>query len=238
MVIELLIIICTAVIQSVFGVGVLLFGTPLMMLTGLHFVEALILLLPVSMAINLLQISRGKQYLSHPFIKMLLLYTVPGIVIMLFWAVNTDVNFSLFMGFFLILVAFKYQSKIVESYITKMFKFERTFFILQGCVHGMTNLGGSLLSSRVFSLDARKDEKRAIISLSYFIFGLVQVATLMALGEFQNINLYYTALGAMVFVLTDFFIFKKMALEHYNTCFSILLLSSGAMLIYKGIVAW
>jgi uncharacterized membrane protein YfcA len=48
----LLIVVSTSVIQSVFGVGVLLFGTPLLLLLGYEFVDALGVLLPVSIAIS------------------------------------------------------------------------------------------------------------------------------------------------------------------------------------------
>jgi hypothetical protein len=43
----------TSIIHSVFGAGVLLFGTPLLLLFGYGFVNILIVLLPISIAINL-----------------------------------------------------------------------------------------------------------------------------------------------------------------------------------------
>ena len=57
----LLVIIVTAMIQSLFGVGVLLFGTPLLLLGGYNFVNALTVLLPISLVINLFQIIKGKK---------------------------------------------------------------------------------------------------------------------------------------------------------------------------------
>jgi len=54
----LLTVVSTSVIQSVFGVGVLLFGTPLLLLLGYEFVDALGVLLPVSIAISTLQVLR------------------------------------------------------------------------------------------------------------------------------------------------------------------------------------
>ena len=54
--IGILIVIITASIQSFFGVGVLLFGTPLLLLLGYPFLESLLILLPISASINFLQI--------------------------------------------------------------------------------------------------------------------------------------------------------------------------------------
>lgn len=46
----MLIVAVTSVIQSMFGAGVLLFGTPLLLLFGYEFVDILIVLLPISLA--------------------------------------------------------------------------------------------------------------------------------------------------------------------------------------------
>ena len=46
----------TSFIQSIFGVGVLLLGTPLLMLQGYNFIQSAIVLLPISLLINLFQI--------------------------------------------------------------------------------------------------------------------------------------------------------------------------------------
>jgi hypothetical protein len=50
----MIIIAMISAIQSMFGAGVLLFGTPLLLLFGHEFVDVLVLLLPISIAINLL----------------------------------------------------------------------------------------------------------------------------------------------------------------------------------------
>ncbi len=51
-----LIVFVTSVMQSLFGVGVLLFGTPLLLLAGYPFLQSLLILLPISISINVLQI--------------------------------------------------------------------------------------------------------------------------------------------------------------------------------------
>ena len=58
---ELLIISIFCFFQSVFGVGLLLLGTPTFLLMGYNFFEVLNILLPYSILISFLQISSSKN---------------------------------------------------------------------------------------------------------------------------------------------------------------------------------
>jgi len=49
-------VVIASVVQSIFGVGVLLFGTPILMLHGYEFSDILTTLLPISIAISFSQI--------------------------------------------------------------------------------------------------------------------------------------------------------------------------------------
>lgn len=65
--------------QSLFGVGILLWGTPIFLLLGETFVQTLTLLLPLSLIVSLIQIlprlgQIGKNIFLH-FLK----YSMPGI---------------------------------------------------------------------------------------------------------------------------------------------------------------
>ena len=46
----------TAIVQSIFGTGVLLFGTPILLILGYNFQNALIILLPTSILMNFFQL--------------------------------------------------------------------------------------------------------------------------------------------------------------------------------------
>ena len=63
----IILLIITSAIQSLFGVGVLLFGTPVLLLLGYSFIESLLILLPVSISINILQISKDYKYFDYKF---------------------------------------------------------------------------------------------------------------------------------------------------------------------------
>jgi len=79
----LIVIIVTASIQSLFGVGVLLFGTPLLLLLGYPFLETLLILLPISASINLLQVLKDYREIDLNIYKSILLLTIPFIVVSL-----------------------------------------------------------------------------------------------------------------------------------------------------------
>ena len=58
---EISILFSLVIFQSLFGVGLLLFGTPIFLLLGYNFESTLILILPVSITISLLQLLHHKN---------------------------------------------------------------------------------------------------------------------------------------------------------------------------------
>ena len=58
---EISILFSLVIFQSLFGVGLLLFGTPIFLLLGYNFESTLILILPVSITISLLQLIYHKN---------------------------------------------------------------------------------------------------------------------------------------------------------------------------------
>ena len=77
---ELIIIIFLATFQSIFGVGLLLFGTPLFLMIGYDFSSTLTIVLPVSVLISFLQIIYKNQ-LNKKCIVEYNLYTLPFLVL-------------------------------------------------------------------------------------------------------------------------------------------------------------
>lgn len=111
----LLTVVATSVVQSIFGVGVLLFGTPLLLLFGYGFVDALGVLLPISIAINSLQILKHYQYIDTKFYKNVLVYSIPFVVLFLSIVTTARINISLLIGGLLIFVALKNFSTVIRK---------------------------------------------------------------------------------------------------------------------------
>jgi hypothetical protein len=71
----LIVVIITAAIQSLFGVGVLLFGTPFLLLLEYPFIDILLILLLISASINVLQVLRYYEYINIGIYKKVFLAT-------------------------------------------------------------------------------------------------------------------------------------------------------------------
>ncbi len=240
----LLTIIVTATIQSIFGVGVLLFGTPALLLLGYKFNHALVILLPISVTINLFQVIKHSKHIDRDFYKKILIYTIPFVVLFLFIVTNFSINIGIFIGLFLIFVALKSYSIKIEQILEGLVRYERTYFIVMGIIHGLTNLGGSLLTAIVHGKNyPEKDITRVTCAVSYGTFAVFQIMTLLisalVLAEFdiniQKENGIYLLAGVVIFFLTEKFVYANIDSEKYSKIFAIFLFASGILLVYKSI---
>ena len=90
----LFIIIITSAIQSIFGTGVLLFGTPLLLLFGYEFQFSLQILLPTSILINIFQLKNKLKNVDIFFYKKLVIYSLPPIVLFLYFISKQAININ------------------------------------------------------------------------------------------------------------------------------------------------
>tara|TARA_B110000305_G_C19421395_1_gene631116 strand:- start:322 stop:678 length:357 start_codon:yes stop_codon:yes gene_type:complete len=87
---EIFVIIFLILFQSIFGIGLLLFGTPTFLLLGYNFLEVLNLLLPMSVTISFIQFFSSKKK-NKQFIHDFNLYCLPFLIIALY-AVIKNIN--------------------------------------------------------------------------------------------------------------------------------------------------
>jgi len=229
----------TAFIQSIFGVGVLLFGTPLLLLQGYNFIHALIILLPISVSINLIQIAKDYRSIDLVFYKNILIYTIPFVVIFLFVVTRLKINISMIIGVFLLFVAAKNYSLKVYKIIKFCVRYEKVYFIIMGVIHGLTNLGGSLLTAIVHSKEYEKQISRATVAVSYATFAIFQILTLLVSCYSADIRLsgigIYSFAGMTIFLLTEKIVYMDINNDNYSKYFAVLLLISGVLLCIKSI---
>jgi uncharacterized membrane protein YfcA len=235
----LIVILVLSVVQSVFGVGVLLFGTPALLILGYDFQDALTVLLPVSLAINAFQVARHWRRIDRRFYSRILLYTIPLVCVCLFLVTRVTINMAVLIGLFVILVALKNVFARVGRLVEEAIRYERTFFLSIGVVHGLTNLGGSLLTAAVHAKNYPKDATRATTAVSYGTFAVFQMATLGLALEGINRPLWAHALcvvtGVSVFFLTETLVYSRIDQARYTKLFAILLFTSGVALVVKGL---
>ncbi len=227
----------TAVIQSIFGVGVLLFGTPILLLFGYQFIDALIVLLPISIAINSFQILKHYRHIDLGFYKNVLLYTIPFVVLFLFAVTSTKININFIIGLFLVLVALKSFSPAIENLLKSMVKYQKIYLAVMGIIHGLTNLGGSLLTAIVHGKNYPKDVTRVTVAVCYATFAVFQILTLMlAVDSFEISypdNMAFLQFGVIIYLITEEWVYTSIDNEKYSKIFGFFLLTSGLLLVSK-----
>lgn len=232
-----LVVSATSIIQSLFGVGVLLFGTPWLLLIGLEFIPALQYLLPVSLVISLLQVARDARWIDQGMMRRLIGLTLPAIAVTL-WATSLyRPRLDLVVAALVISVAVQERVRWIARAITALLGFERAYMIFMGIVHGASNLGGGLLTAWVYGKQHHGRAARGTVAAGYGMFATVQLTTLAlapsawepAAGESVGLTLT----GAGVFVLTDRLLFARFRTAQYRTGLQFLLLATGLLLLAK-----
>jgi len=237
---EILVIVAFAsFIQSIFGVGVLLLGTPLLIILGYNFFQALVVLLPISLLINLFQIIKCYSAIDLEYYKKILIYSVPFIVIFLIFINKTKINIGIFIGVLLLLVASKDLSTKANRIVTLMLQYEKSYLILMGILHGLTNLGGSLLTAIVHAKNYEKQITRSTIAASYATFATFQLATLFFTGIEIEIKFSLIALcmvvGLIVFFSAEKIIYAKIDTKAYRKYFAVFIFLTGLLISIKSV---
>ena len=209
------------------------------MLQGYNFFQAVIVLLPISLLINLSQIAKDHKSVDIVFYKKIIVYTIPFVVIFLTVLNETKINIGLLISVLLLLVAAKDFSARVNSFVNLVVRHERSYFILMGTVHGLTNLGGPLLTAAVHSKGYEKRTARATVAASYATFATFQIVTLFFSNFDMDIKLSTIALsmsvGLTMFIVTEKTVYANIDSENYRRLLAAFIFLSGALLCVKSV---
>jgi hypothetical protein len=166
-------------IQSIVGVGILVIGTPVLLILQFNIIEILSILLPISIATSLLNFlfiklkkNKIKLTIDKDFKKKFIVICLPFIFfgLMILKNFETLINFKYLVSFVIIISIFL-TNFFKKNIITDKLKI--IFLILVGLVHGITNSGGSLLSLLLSSAN-EKNYSRYNITFFYFFLALFQ----------------------------------------------------------------
>ena len=231
----LITILITAIVQSIFGTGVLLFGTPLLLILGYNFQYALIILLPTSILISFFQLKNNLNKIDIQFYKKLFLFSIPPIILFFYLTNLNSIRINIFVGIFLVVIAIKENILSINRMIKFLIKYESLYLMIMGMIHGITNLGGALLSAIVFSKNLSKDSKRTTIAICYLTFALFQIITLIIAfndNSFLNIfNFVYWILGPVIFFIVEKYLYFRIDGGKYIKYSNFFLFILGFMLI-------
>jgi hypothetical protein len=223
-------------IQSVFGVGLLLFGTPSFLLLGYDFANTLNILIPVSITISFLQFLSSKAK-DKNFIKEYNIYCLPFLIIFLLIALK----FKYLFDFKLLVAALLIFSSILILNKRKFSSFKRIFFKLKnlvlmgiGCVHGLTNMGGSFLAiySTLISQNT-KELSRYYICYGYLVMGVIQyiLVLILSYNDLVFSKLYYIFLVFLIYFPTQK-IFKKINDKKFSKYINLIALIYGILIVF------
>ena len=232
---EIIIILVLITIQSIFGVGLLLFGTPSFLLLGYDFASTLNILIPVSITISALQFFKSKVS-DRNFIKEYNLFCLPFLILFLVLALKFKhfFDFKIIVAFLLIFSSILILNKRRFSSFKKIFFNSKKYILIGiGCVHGLTNMGGSFLAiySTLISKNI-KEVSRYYISYGYLIMGILQFITVLFISfKILDFNkLYYIFLAVMVYFPAQK-IFKNINDKKFSRYINLIALIYGLLIL-------
>ncbi len=230
---EFFLILVFIVFQSIFGIGLLLFGTPTFLVFGYTFPETLSLLLPISISISLFQFVFSSKK-DFKFIKKFNIFCLPSLIISIYFILNIYEQFD-----FKIFISITITVVTLVSFFNKKLKInnERTnlYLVLIGIIHGISNLGGTLLS--ILSVSLNRNDKilsRFFISYGYLSMAISQYVVLYLLDELilNYKNFLYLAFVILIYFPTQFF-FRNIDTSKFNNWIYFTALIYGVMIFFK-----
>ena len=227
-IIELLIIVLLSIFQSVFGIGLLIIGTPTFLLLGYNFFDVLNILLPFSITISLLQVIYSKE-IDSGFNKKILLYCIPSLILALSILVKYEnsIDFILLISFTIIFFSILNLSKFKNIIFNNSDQRINISLVILGLIHGFTNLGGSFFTLICANINKQKKLIRHNIANGYLILGVAQLLFINIFYKTLIVsNLYYLYIPILSFFAAQYF-YNKINSQLFSKILNITILLYG-----------
>jgi len=193
------------IIQTIIGVGVLVLGTPLLLLLNFNIIETISILLPLSIltsVVNLIYFKFNKKKLDLNinkktktfFFFICLPFILIGLIILKKFGDILD--FKTIVSIIILFSVFLSTKKKFFKNIND--KKKKILLAIIGMVHGLTNSGGSLLTILLVNQSSKNNSR---YNITYFYFFLAFIQYLFFLIFFKD---YFT----FFFEKQFFFIFS------------------------------
>lgn len=231
-----LIVLVCAIVQSLMGVGLLLFGTPTLLLLGMGFGETLAVLLPCSVTVNLCQLYGGLPR-NRKAIYRIASITLPMIFLGLLVALRgIDTRWMpIVVGITLLgLGLLRLSSRAIAWLNRVMVNYQIVYLGAMGLLHGLSNMGGGLLVAYASALAHEKEEIRRIIALGYLAFALTQLTTL-AINQPQlfKTEYFYLPVISLLAHLAGNRLFQHLSTAQFGRLVTGLILTYGIVTVSK-----
>jgi uncharacterized membrane protein YfcA len=229
-------IIALATVQSLFGVGLLVFGTPTLLLLGLPFDQVLLLLLPCSIVVSALQVATSGGLSLDPFRRQFLVYTCPALLVATAVAlqVGSPRGIRLLVGVMLLVTA---AIRLIRPAHDILGRAVRThlhpLLVALGLLHGASNLGGGILSVIVGTTFGPKSDARRQIAFCYGIMASLQliVVLLTTSPRFQPALLVLPGLAGATFLVVGQRLFVRTGQRVFEVGLTAMITAFGLLLL-------
>ena len=232
----LIIIAVFSVIQSIFGVGVLLFGTPTLLLLEYSYSETLWLLLPCSVTISLIQVVNSYKLIEAK--KRAVYLIIPTLVIGLTLVVTyaNGINITRIVGVLLLVIGvIRFSSKLQALLASMVKKNIQMYYAIIGIVHGISNMGGGPLSILMSTIYSKKEIIRANVAFIYLILAIFQLVVLSIISNtsVKSEVMWLIPISLVSYIFTSKFISSKVNDKKYAFILNVMVLTYGVLAIIK-----
>jgi hypothetical protein len=232
----LIIIAVFSAIQSVFGVGLLLFGTPTLLLLEYSYSDTLWLLLPCSITISLIQVASNYKLIEAK--KKAVYLVIPALILGLLFVVFYEdrINVTSIVGMLLLLIGVtRFSSKLQKLLCLMVRKHIQIYYIMLGLVHGVSNMGGGPLSILMSTIYSKKEIIRVNIAFIYLILATFQLVVLSIIDStiFRGETMLLIPISLASYIFTNKFVSNKVNNRGYIFILNAMILVYGLLAIIK-----
>ena len=224
-------------VQSLFGMGVLIFGTPTLILLGHGFLETLCILVPASFIISVLQVIASRKEGTRISLH-LYWCCFPGIALG-FWLIQGG-DFGSWLNYLIAVVLLfsgllRIRGGSSEWLSIALKRHSLIYHFIMGFVHGLTNLGGALLAILASSYHSEKVAIRYTVAYYYMAFGAIQLVLIGGVfGEWELLlaNLPIAAVAGAIYLLFGNKAFHRTDGPMYHHAFTAFIIIYGITIVF------
>jgi hypothetical protein len=225
-----------AIVQSVFGVGLLLFGTPTLLLFGVPFDLVLGYLLPCSIVVSALQVADSGGLSLEPIRRQFLFYTAPMVLIATGAALlfGKPHQLRIAVGIMLLATAALRLGPLHNKLAGVVRSKTKPLMVLLGIVHGLSNLGGGILTTIVASSFSDKTSIRRHIAFAYGSMASIQLTVVLLTGRASLQPVLWVCLpvlAGVTYLLLGRQVFARASQRPFQFGLTGLILSFGVVLV-------
>ena len=225
-----------SIVQSIFGVGLLLFGTPTLLLLEYSYSETLWLLLPCSVTISLIQVVNDYKLIEAK--KKAVYLVIPTLVLSLALVVTyaNGINITRIVGVLLLLIGvIRFSSKLQALLVSMVKEHIHMYYIIIGVVHGISNMGGGPLSILMSTIYSKKEIIRANVAFIYLILAIFQLVVLSIISNtsLRSEVMWLIPISLVAYIFTSRLISPKINNENYTFILNVMVLVYGVLATIK-----